>query len=101
MKNLLNSVIRFFNGLKRPSEKTNIRKLKERGETPDSFIFRDAIKEDIPELGKLHAITWAETYNARNVNIQLRQRQWHKAFTEENDGSWFCIVVANKNNELV
>src|SRR5688572_32275285 len=101
MKNVINNISRFLNKLKRPSEKTNIRKLKERGETPDSFTFRDAIAEDIPELGKLHAITWAETYNARNVNIQLRQHQWRKAFNEENDGSWFCIVVANKNNELV
>jgi len=101
MKNFLNSIIRFLNGLKRPSKKTNLGKLKERGETLDSFTFRDATVEDIPELGKLHAITWAQTYNAPNPNIQLRQYQWKKAFTEENDGSWFCIVIVNKNNELV
>ena len=101
MKNFLNSIIRFLNGLKRPSKKTNLGKLKERGETLDSFTFRDATVEDIPELGKLHAITWAQTYNAPNPNIQLRQYQWKKAFTDENDGSWFCIVIVNKNNELV
>ena len=76
-------------------------KLHERGESLDSFIFRDATKNDITELGKLHAITWAQTYNAKNQNIQLRQYQWRKAFTEENDGSWFCILVVNKKNELV
>jgi L-amino acid N-acyltransferase YncA len=101
MKDLINSFFRFLNGLKRPSKQTNLNKLKGRGEALDSFTFRDATAEDIPELGKLHAITWAQTYNARSPNIQLRQYQWNKTFTEENDGSWFCIVVVNKNNELV
>ena len=101
LKNFIPDIQRFLNGLKRPSKKTNLRKLVERGETIDSFIFRDAVKEDIAELGKLHAITWAETYNARNPNIKLRQYQWHKTFTEEDDGSWFCILVVNEKNELV
>jgi GNAT superfamily N-acetyltransferase len=101
MKNFINSIFRFINGLKRPSKKTNTRKLYERGETLDTFTFRDATEADIPELGKLHAITWAETYNAKNPNIQLRQYQWQKAFSEENDGSWFCILVVNAKNELV
>src|SRR4026207_237730 len=101
MKNFLNSIIRFLNGLKRPSKQTNLRKLKERNESLDSFTFRDATEDDIAELGKLHAITWAQTYNTKNPDIQLRQYQWRKAFTEENDGSWFCIVVVNTNNEFV
>jgi GNAT superfamily N-acetyltransferase len=102
MKNFINSIFRFINGLKRPSKKMNMRKLQERGETLDSFIFRDAIEKDIPELGKLHAITWAQTYTrGKSPNIQLRQYQWHKAFTEENDGSWFCILVVDKTNKLV
>lgn len=101
MKNFVNSIIRFIIGLKRPSKKTNVRKLYERGETLDSFTFRDATEQDILELGKLHAITWAETYNAKNPNIQLRQYQWQKSFTEENDGSWFCILVVNSKKELV
>ena len=57
MKNFINSIFRFINGLKRPSKKTNTRKLYERGETLDTFTFRDATEADIPELGKLHAIT--------------------------------------------
>ena len=101
MKNFINSFFRFINGLKRPSKKTNLRKLHERGETLESFTFRDATEKDIPELGKLHAITWAETYNSKKSNIQLRQYQWQKAFAEENDGSWFCILVVNINKELV
>src|SRR5688572_33432469 len=83
MKNFLNNILRFLNGRKRPSKQTNLRKLKERGETPDSFTFRDATADDVPELGKLHAMTWAQTYNAKNPNIPLRQHQWHKARSEE------------------
>ena len=101
MKNFINSILRFINRLKRPSKQTNMRKLHNRGETHDSFTFRDATEADIAELGKLHAITWAQTYSAKNPNIQLRQYQWRKAFAEENDGSWFCILVINKANELV
>lgn len=100
-KNFITSFQRFRNSLRRPSKKSNIKKLAERGETLDSFAFRDAVKEDIPELGKLHAITWAQTYNAAHPNIGLRQSQWEKAFNEEYDGNWFCIVIANKKNELV
>lgn len=101
MKNFINSMRRFLNSLRRPSQRTNMRKLHERGETIDSLTFRDAREPDITELGKLHAITWAQTYGTKNPNIQLRQYQWRKAFHEENDGSWFCIVVVNKKNELV
>jgi L-amino acid N-acyltransferase YncA len=101
MKNFINSILRYLNSLRRPSKKANMQKLHGRGETLDSFTFRDATEDDIHELGKLHAITWAETYNAKTPNIQLRQYQWQKTFTEENDGSWFCILVVNATNELV
>jgi len=100
LKNFITSIQRSLNGLKRPSKQTNLKKLQERGETPDSFILRDATETDIPELGKLHAITWAQTYNGK-PNIKLRQHQWDKIFKEENDGSWFCILVVDKNNKLV
>ena len=100
-KNFITGFQRYLNSLRRPSKKTNLRKLVERGEALDSFTFREAAQEDVAELGKLHAITWAETYHAKNPNIPLRQNQWQKAFNQENDGSWFCIVIAKKNNELV
>ena len=100
MKNFINSILRSLNSLKRPSKKANMQKLHERGETVDSFTFRDATENDIPELGKLHAITWAQTYNGK-PNIKLRQYQWDEAFKEENNGRWFCILVVDKNNKLV
>ena len=100
LKNFITSIQRYLKSLKRPSKKTNLQKLHERGETVDSFTFRDATENDIHELGKLHAITWAQTYNGK-PNIKLRQYQWDKAFKEENDGSWFCILVVDTNNKLV
>ena len=100
LKNFITSILRYLNSLKRHSKKANMQKLHERGETVDSFTFRDATENDIPELGKLHAITWAQTYNGK-PNIKLRQHQWDKAFKEENDESWFCILVVDKNNKLV
>jgi GNAT superfamily N-acetyltransferase len=100
MKSFINSIFRFINGLRRPSKKTNMKKLHERDETFDSFTFRDATEEDIHELGKLHAITWAQTYSGK-PNITLRQYQWNKSFKEENDGYWFCILVVDTNNKLV
>ena len=57
LKDFITSTQRLLNGLKRPSKQSNLKKLQERGEAPDSFIFRDATENDIPELGKLHAIT--------------------------------------------
>jgi GNAT superfamily N-acetyltransferase len=100
LKNFITSIQRYLKSLKRHSKKTNLQKLHERGETIDSFIFRDATEEDILELGKLHAITWAQTYSGK-PNTQLRQYQWNKSFKEENDGSWFCILVVDKNSKLV
>ena len=100
MKNFINSILRSLNSLKRPSKKVNMQKLHERGETVDSFTLRDATENDILELGKLHAITWAQTYNSK-PNIKLRQYQWDEAFKEENNGRWFCILVVDKNNKLV
>jgi len=100
LKNFITSIQRYLKSLKRPSKKVNLQKLHERGETIDSFTFRDATENDIPELGKLHAITWAQTYSGK-TNIKLRQYQWNKSFKEENDGSWFCILVIDKNNKLI
>jgi len=100
LKNFITSLQRYLKSLKRPSKKTNLQKLHERGETIHSFTFRDATEKDTHELGKLHAITWAQTYNGK-PNIKLRQYQWDKAFKEENDGSWFCILVVDKNSKLV
>jgi len=102
MKNFINSIRRSFNNLRRPSKQTNLRKLKERGETIHSFTFRDATIDDIPQLAKVHVKAWQDTYRVlKPPTYKIREYQWRKAFTEENDGSWFCILVVNKENEII
>jgi L-amino acid N-acyltransferase YncA len=102
IKNSLTSLFRSLNGLRRPSKQANMRKLQVRGETPESFTFRDATPDDIPQLAKVHVKAWQDTYRVlRPPTYQIREYQWRKAFTEENDGRWFCILVVNKKNEVI
>jgi RimJ/RimL family protein N-acetyltransferase len=102
MKNLINQLIRFIWGLKRPSKQTNIRLLHERGENISSFIIRDAKPEDIPALAALHVKTWSDTYwNVRHPpTYATRENQWRDQF-EKIDGSWFCFVIENEQGKLV
>ena len=55
---------RWLNALSRPSGKTNARRLRARGESLDSIVFRDAVAADIPALAELHVTT---AYVWRNV----------------------------------
>jgi len=102
MKNFINSILRFVNGLKRQSKQTNMRLLDERGETTSSFTIREATEKDIPALAVLHVKTWNETY--WNVNkppsFEIREWQWREQF-KKTDGNWFCFVVEIKNGQLV
>lgn len=101
MKNFITSIKRFFNSLRRPSKQTNLRKLKERGETLDSFTFRNATVDDIPGLTKVHVKAWADTYRVlRPPTFEIREYQWREQF-KKNDGTWFCILVVNKKNEVI
>jgi len=103
MKDLINTIIRFLNNLRRPAKKQNTRRLQQRGETAASFIIREATEADIPALSVLHVKTWSETYwTIKDPPApHAREWQWRKAFSEENDGSWFCYVIENKNKQLV
>lgn len=100
--NRVNTVIRSLSALKRPSPRVNLVKLRDRGETLDSFRVREAVREDIPALAVLHARAWSETYwNVRNPpTTQLREQQWRKQF-DAADGSWFCLLIENANGQLV
>jgi L-amino acid N-acyltransferase YncA len=102
VKNFINAVIRFGVGVRRPSNGRNIRLMKERGETFESFRIREARATDIPALAALHVRAWAETYgNVKNPpNYEIREHQWREQF-KITDGSWFCFVVEKQNGELV
>jgi L-amino acid N-acyltransferase YncA len=102
LKNFVNAIARFGFGLGRPSKAANTRLLRERGESLESLMIREAKAEDIPALAALHVKTWNETYwNVRNPpTYSIRERQWREQF-QVTDGSWFCFVVENRKGELV
>src|SRR5262245_31438882 len=102
MKNFVNAIARFVFGLKRPWKATNLRLLRERGETAESVVIREATPKDIPALAALHEKTWKETYwNVRHPpTYSIREQQWREQF-QVTDGSWFCFVVENRKGELV
>ncbi|HJS08129.1 MAG TPA: GNAT family N-acetyltransferase [Pirellulales bacterium] len=102
MKNVLNAITRFLRGFRRPTKAANTRLLRERGETLDSLEIRDATPNDIPALAELHVKTWTDTYwpVANPPTCQIRERQWREQFAN-NEGSWFCLVVENRDGELI
>lgn len=102
MKNLINAIARFLFGLRRPSKAANTRLLRQRGESLESLMIRQATAEDIPALAALHVKTWNETYwNVKNPpTYAIREQQWVEQF-KVTDGSWFCFVVENPKGELV
>jgi len=87
----------------RPTKEQNLRRLHERGETIASFKFRDAVRADVPALAQLHVTAWSATYPAtlRPPTYAIREWQWRKAFEEENDGSWFCLLIEKPDGALV
>jgi ribosomal protein S18 acetylase RimI-like enzyme len=74
--------------------------LAERGETVAGFTIRDAAESDIPALAKLHVITWNACYQANGPSAAIREAQWREQFARQ-DGSWFCLLVARANGELI
>lgn len=101
-KNLANKIIRFLRNFKRPSKQTNLRFLRQQGETLNSFIIREATIEDLPSLIRLHVETWNETYpNFKTPpTYKIREYQWREQFKEASE-SWFCFVIENSKNVLI
>ena len=85
----------------RPTGTENARKLRERGESLDSIIFRDAVAADIPALAELHVTTWNATYNTtRGPTIATRTWQWNEVFAKENRRD-FVLVLEDRNGRLI
>jgi L-amino acid N-acyltransferase YncA len=102
LKNLVNAIERFVLDLRRPSKAENTRLLRERGESLQSVVIREARPDDIPALAHLHVKTWSDTYwpVVNPPTYQLRERQWREQFNKS-DGSWFCFVAENSRRELI
>jgi hypothetical protein len=62
-----------------------VRRLRDRGESLDSTVFRDAVAADIPALAELHGTTWNATYRtSRGPSVATRARQWTDVFAKAN-----------------
>jgi GNAT superfamily N-acetyltransferase len=92
---------RWVNALSRPSGKTNARRLRDRGESLDSIVFRDAVAADIPALAELHVTTWNATYRTtRGPTIATRIWQWHEVFRTEHRRD-FVLVLEDRHGRLI
>ena len=101
LKPHLAAVQRRFNARTRPDGETNARKLRERGESLDTIIFRDATATDIPALAELHVTTWNATYNTtRGPTVATRTWQWNEVFGKQ-DRRDFVLVLENRNGHLI
>jgi ribosomal protein S18 acetylase RimI-like enzyme len=101
LKPRIASLKRSINARSRPTGEKNARKLRERGESLGSIIFRDAVAADIPALAELHVTTWNATYNtARGPTIATRTAQWNQVFAKENRRD-FVLVLEDRNGRLI
>ena len=92
---------RTLNALSRPTGETNARRLRERGESLDSIVFRDAVAADIPALAELHVTTWNATYNTtQGPTIATRTWQWNEVFRKDNRRD-FVLVLEDRNGRLI
>jgi ribosomal protein S18 acetylase RimI-like enzyme len=97
----LAAMLRWINTRTRPSGVTNARRLRDRGESVDSIVIRDAVAADIPALAELHVTTWNATYNtSRGPSIATRTWQWNQVFAKENRRD-FVLVLADRNGRLI
>jgi ribosomal protein S18 acetylase RimI-like enzyme len=97
----LADVQRWLNGRSRPSREANVRSLRERGESLDSIISRDAVTADIPALAELHVTTWNATYRTtRGPTVATRTSQWIRVFAEDARRD-FVLVLADQNGRLI
>ena len=57
-----------------------------------AFRLREAERDDVPALARLHVATFDEAHGgSRPPSVELRESQWRKAFDAEAD--WFCYVA--------
>ena len=77
----------------RPKGDENARRLRERGESVESIVFRDATAADIPALAELHVTTWNATYNtAHGPSVAIRIAQWTEKFAKRNRRDFVLVL---------
>ena len=92
---------RWITARSRPAGAANARRLRERGESLDSIVFRDAVAADIPALSELHVTTWNATYNTtRGPTVATRTGQWNRIFANERRRD-FVLVLEDRTGRLI
>jgi ribosomal protein S18 acetylase RimI-like enzyme len=101
LKPYIEDLQRVIHARTRPTGEENARKLRGRGESLDSIIFRDAVAADIPALAELHVTTWNATYNtSRGPTSATRTWQWNQIFAKENRRD-FVLVLEDRTGRLI
>jgi ribosomal protein S18 acetylase RimI-like enzyme len=101
LKAVAADVQRSIHARSRPSGKTNAERLRQRGESLDSIVFRDAVPDDIPALAELHVTTWNATYRtSRGPTVARRSSQWRAVF-DRADPKEFVLVLEDRNGRLI
>jgi ribosomal protein S18 acetylase RimI-like enzyme len=101
LKPRVDAIKLWLNRRSRPSGEANARRLRQRGESLDSIVFRDAVAADIPALAELHVTTWNATYRtSKGPTIATRTWQWHQVFANP-DRRDFVLVLENCEGRLI
>ena len=101
LKRRIAGLQRWINARSRPTGNENARTLRERGESLDSIVFRDAVAADIPALSEFHVTTWNATYRTtRGPTIATRTWQWNQVFANAMRRD-FVLVLEDRNGRLI
>jgi GNAT superfamily N-acetyltransferase len=101
LKARIADIRRHLDAQSRPRSEANARRLRDRGESVDSIVFRDAVVADIPALAELHVATWNATYRtSRGPSVSTRIRQWTEVFRKEPRRD-FVLVLEDCNGRLI
>lgn len=67
-----------------------------------TFIIREAIVDDIPQLVHVHVTSWNATYpyHFPKPTPEIRTYQWEEKFFEERTDDWFCFVAQKEDGEI-
>lgn len=92
---------RGYNSLFRPTGERNLSRLRDRGESLETIVFREAVRSDIPALAELHVTTWNATYRtSRGPTVATRTWQWTEVFKTESRRD-FVLVLENREGQLI
>ncbi|HEU4631247.1 MAG TPA: GNAT family N-acetyltransferase, partial [Gemmatimonadaceae bacterium] len=92
---------RWVDARSRPTRDANARRLRDRGESLDTIVVRDAEAADVPALAALHVELWNATYHtSRGPTVELRTRQWEAIFARVPRRD-FVVLLEDRSGRLI